>query len=145
MGLDLMKPATREVLAGNTLVQVTSHLSRGLAPSNQFSSTRPSDCSKTQNLSSLCSSNPSMAYSTSVSSVHFSSVTQLCLTLCDPMDCSTRGFPLLHQLLELAQIHVHQVSYAIQPSHPLSSPSLLPPIPRDCNFKSVTLVTLCAL
>ena len=70
--------------------------------------------------------NTLMAYSTSVSSVHFSSVTQLCLTLCDPMDCSTPGFPLLHQLLELAQIHVHQVSYAIQPSHPLSSPSLLP-------------------
>ena len=53
----------------------------------------------------------------------FSSVTQLCLTLCDPMDYSTTGFPVHHQLLELAQIHVHQVSDAIQPSHPLSSPS----------------------
>ena len=53
----------------------------------------------------------------------FSSVTQLYLTLCDPMDYSTTGFPVHHQLLELAQIHVHQVSDAIQPSHPLSSPS----------------------
>ena len=53
----------------------------------------------------------------------FSSVTQLCLTLCDPMDCSTPGFPVHHQLLELAQTHVHWVGDAIQPSHPLSSPS----------------------
>ena len=55
----------------------------------------------------------------------FSSVTQSCLTLCDPMDCSTLGFLVHHQLLELAQTHVHRVSDAIQPSHPLSS--LSPP------------------
>ena len=42
----------------------------------------------------------------------------------DPMDCSTRGFPVHHQVLERTQIHVHLVSDAIQPSHPLSSPSL---------------------
>ena len=53
----------------------------------------------------------------------FSSVTQSCLTLCDPMDCSTPGFPVHHQLQELAQTHVHQVGEAIQPSQPLSSPS----------------------
>ena len=59
-----------------------------------------------------------------VSSVQFSSVTQLCLTLCGPMDCSTAGFPVHHQLPELAQTHVHQVSDAIlQPSHPLLSRS----------------------
>src|SRR5574337_1301174 len=57
------------------------------------------------------------------------SVTQSCLTLCDPMNRSTPGLPVHHQLLEFTQIHVHQVSDAIQPSHPLSSPSLLPPIP----------------
>ena len=51
------------------------------------------------------------------------SVAQLCPTLCDPMDCRTPGFPVLHHLLELAQTHVHPVSDAIQPSHPLSSPS----------------------
>ena len=53
----------------------------------------------------------------------FSSVTQLCPTLCDPMDCSTPGFPIHHQLRDLAQTHVHQVDDAIQPSHPLSFPS----------------------
>ena len=52
----------------------------------------------------------------------FSSVAQLCLTLFDPMDCSRPGFPVRHQLLELAQTHVHLVDGAIQPSHPLSSP-----------------------
>ena len=52
-----------------------------------------------------------------------SSVTQLCLTLCDPMDCSTSGFPVHHQILELANTHVHWDGNAIQPSHPLSSPS----------------------
>ena len=52
-----------------------------------------------------------------------SSVTQLCPTLCNPMDCNTPGFLVHHQLLELAQTHVHQVGDAIQPSHPLSSSS----------------------
>ena len=51
------------------------------------------------------------------------SVSQSCPTLCDPMDCSTPGLPVLRHLLELAQTHVHWVSGAIQPSHPLSSPS----------------------
>ena len=55
--------------------------------------------------------------------LQFSSVTQLCLTLCNPMDCSTPGFPIHHQLPELTQTHVHRVSDAIQPSHPLLSPS----------------------
>ena len=53
-----------------------------------------------------------------------SSVTQSCPTLCDPMDCSTPGLPVHHQLLELAQTHVHRVGDAIQPSHPLLSPLL---------------------
>ena len=57
-------------------------------------------------------------------SVKFSSVAQLCPTLCDPMNHSTPGLPVHHQLLELTQTHVHQVGDAIQPSHPLSSPSL---------------------
>ena len=52
--------------------------------------------------------------------VQFRSVTQSCLTLCDLMDCSVPGFPVHHQLLELAQTHVHRVSDAIQPSNPLS-------------------------
>ena len=53
----------------------------------------------------------------------FSSVAQLCLTLCDPMDCSIPGLPVHHQLLELAQTHVHRVGDALPPSHPLLSPS----------------------
>ena len=53
----------------------------------------------------------------------FSSVTQLCPTLCDPMDCSMPGLPVHHQLPALAQTHVHRVGDAIQPSHPLLSPS----------------------
>ena len=55
----------------------------------------------------------------------FRLVTQSCLTLCDPVDQSTPGLPVHHQLLELAQTHVHQVGNAIQSSHPLSSPSPL--------------------
>ena len=57
-----------------------------------------------------------------------SSVTQSCLTLCDPMDCSIAGLPVYHQLPEPAQIHVHWVRDAIQPSHPLSPLLLLPSI-----------------
>ena len=51
--------------------------------------------------------------------VQFSSVAQSCLTLCDPMECSTPGFPVHHELPQLDYTHVHQVSDAIQPSHPL--------------------------
>ena len=56
-------------------------------------------------------------------SVQFGSVAQSCPTLCDPMDCSAPGFPVHHQLPELAQTHVHQVSDGIKPSHSLSPPS----------------------
>ena len=62
------------------------------------------------------------------------SVTQLFLTLCDPMDCNTPGLPVFHCLPELAQTHVHQVGDDIQPSHPLSSPS--PPV---FNFPSIRI------
>ena len=64
------------------------------------------------------------------------SVAQSYLTLCDPMDCSMPGFPVYYQLLELAQIHVHQVSDDIQPSHPLSPLLLLPPIPPSIRVFS---------
>ena len=56
------------------------------------------------------------------------SVAQACPTLCNPMDCSTPGFPVLHHLPELAQAHVHWVSDGIQPSHLLLPTSLLPSI-----------------
>ena len=64
-------------------------------------------------------------------SVQFSSVAQLCPALCDPMNCSTPGLPIHHQLPEFTQTHVHQVGDAIQPSHPLSSPSPLAPNPSQ--------------
>ena len=61
----------------------------------------------------------------------FSSVAQLCPTLCDPMNRSMPGLPVHHQLPEFTQTHVHRVSDAIQPSHPLSSPSPLAPNPSQ--------------
>ena len=75
----------------------------------------------------------------SVSSVQFNSVTQSCPTLCDPMNPSTPGLPVHHQLPEFTQTHAHRVSDAIQPSHPLSSPSPLAPNPSQhhCLFQGV--------
>ena len=57
--------------------------------------------------------------------IHFSSVTQLCPTICNPMDCSMPGFPVHHQLLALTQAPVHRISDVLRSSHPLSSPSPL--------------------
>ena len=70
-----------------------------------------------------------------LSLVQFSSVTQSCLTLCHPMNHSMPGLPVHHQLPELTQTHVHRVSDAIQPSHPLSSPS--PPAPNPSQHQSL--------
>ena len=68
-------------------------------------------------------------------SVQFSSVAQSCPTFCDPMNYSTPGLPVHHQLPEFTQTHVHRVSDAIQPSHPLSSPS--PPAPNPSQHQSL--------
>ena len=76
------------------------------------------------------------AKNTVLESVQFSSVAQSCPTLCDPMDCSTPGFPVHHQLPELTQTHVHWVCDAVQPSYPLSSFLLLPPIPPSIRVFS---------
>ena len=70
-----------------------------------------------------------------VNSVQFSSVAQLCPTLCNPMNCSTPGLPVHHQLPDFTQTHVHWVSDAIKPSHPLSSPS--PPAPNPSQHQSL--------
>ena len=68
---------------------------------------------------------------------HISSVTHSCPTLCNPMDCSTPGLPVHHQLPEFTQTHVRQVSDAIQPSHPLlsSSPPTLKSFPASGSFQ----------
>ena len=67
--------------------------------------------------------------------VQFSSVAQSCPTLGDPMNHSTPGLPVHHQLPEFTQTHIHRVSDAIQPSHPLSSPS--PPAPNPSQHQSL--------
>ena len=77
----------------------------------------------------------SLAILASFSSVWFSSVTQSCPTLCDPMKRSMPGLPVHHQLPEFTQTHVHQVGDAIQPSHPLSSP--FPPTLNPSQHKSL--------
>ena len=74
-------------------------------------------------------------HSTSLYMDQFSSVAQSCPTLCDPMNRSTPGVPVHHQLPEFTQTHVHRVSDAIQPSHPLSSPS--PPAPSPSQHQSL--------
>ena len=72
--------------------------------------------------------------------IQFSSVAQLCPSLCDPMDCSTPGLPVHHQLQESTETHVHRVSDAIQPSHPLSYPS--PPAPNPSQHQELRLTFL---
>ena len=67
-------------------------------------------------------------------SVQFSSVAQLCPTLCDPMNHSMPGLPVHHQLPEFTQTHIHRVGDAIQLSHPLSSP--FPPAPNPSQHQS---------
>ena len=83
-----------------------------------------SNCSDDSN-STVCD------YATQVASVQFSSVTQSCLILCNPTNRSTPGLPVYHQLPEFTQTHAHRVGDTIQPSHPLSSPSLPAPNPSQ--------------
>ena len=83
-----------------------------------------------------------MAAVTICSDFQFSSVAQACPTLCDPMNCSTPGFPVHHQLPEFTQTHVHWVGNDIQPSHPLSSPS--PPAPNPSQYQSFPMSQLFA-
>ena len=75
------------------------------------------------------------AYILQVKTGTFSSVAQSCPTLCDPMNHSTPGLPVHHQLLEFTQTHIHQVSDATQPSHPLLSPS--PPAPNPSQHQGL--------
>ena len=76
----------------------------------------------------------------SINTIQFSSVTQLCPTICETMDCSMPGFPVHHQLPELTQTHVHRVGDAIKPSHPLSSLLLLPSILPNIRVFSIESV-----
>ena len=76
-----------------------------------------------------------LSVSVQFSSVQYSSVSQPCPTLCNPVNCSMPGLPVHHQLPESTQTHVHRVGDAIQPSHPLSSPS--PPAPNPSQHQSL--------
>ena len=92
---------------------------------------------------SLPSKPPGKPY---ICSVQFSSVAQSYPPLCDPKNYSMPGLPVHHQLLEFTQTHVHRVGDAIQPSHPLSSLLLLPPIPpsiRIFSNESTLCIRLC--
>ena len=83
----------------------------------------------------VISTPPDLHKSARILSVQFSSVAQWCPTLCNPMNRSTPGLPVHHQLPEFTQTQVHWVSDAIQPSHPLSSPS--PPAPNPSQHQSL--------
>ena len=100
------------------------------------------ECSSTPQFKGISSSVLSLLYGPTLTSIHdywknhqFSSVTQSCLTLCGPMNCSTPGFPVHHQLPEFTQTHVHRGSDATQPSHPLSSP--FPPAPSPSQHQGL--------
>ena len=75
--------------------------------------------------------------------VQFSSVTQSCPTLCNPMNRSTPGLPVHHQVPEFTQTHVYQVGDAMQPSHPLSSPS--PPAPNPSQHQGLFLLLITSI
>ena len=92
------------------------------------SQTRLKQLSSTSSSSDACDYNFLVSYP-DISSVQFSH--SVVSDFCDPMNCSTPGLPVHHQLLEFTQTHVHRVSDAIQPSHPLSSPSSPAPNPSQ--------------
>ena len=106
----------------NTSLNVQSAFSKSLPSSNYLKTLAEQLADK------LSGIDPQRWFQNIISSVQFSSVTQSCPTLCDPMNRSAPSLPVHHQLPEFTQTHVHRVSDAIQPSHPLSSPS--PPAPN---------------
>ena len=118
--LDVLLVNIIQFLAPRTL---ESHGNQGLSDSKERNPEEWSDLPKTSKLAFwfvLCVS--LRTWEQNIKCFQFSSEAQLCPTLCDPMNCSMPGLPVHHQLPELAQIHVHRVGDAIQPSHPLSSP-----------------------
>ena len=97
--------------------------------------TVPSGCKELGTTERLSMHAERKAFWKLLTEVQFSSVTESCPTLCNPMNCSTPGLPVHHQLPESTQTHVHRVSDAIQPSHPRSFPS--PPAPNPSQHQSL--------
>ena len=95
----------------------------GVSSKNQNSTTTQYSNSTLGYISKENENTNSKTYPHPNSLVPFSLVAQLCPTLCNPMHCNTPGFPVHHQLPRFTKTHIHQVGDAIQPSHPLSSPS----------------------
>ena len=116
-------------------VTLISHIS--LAERNHRATTTAREagtCKETHGFAELCGIDVTEMYDRP-QSVQFSSVAQSCPTLCNPMNHSTPGLPVHHQLPEFTQTHVHRVSDAIQPSHPLLSPS--PPSPNPSQHQGL--------
>ena len=106
-----------------------------IAGISSHTSPDPSRVSTRTNLHSCMWTSANQVPSLLFSSVQFSSVAQLCPTLCDSMNCSTPGLPVYHQLPEFIQTNVHRVGDAIKPSHSLSS--LSPPAPTPSQHQSL--------
>ena len=110
--------------------QSAKHIDEGTSASWEVLATDQDTHSCVFPLAQLCVSQGSFIFGTK-STYQIRSVAQSCPTVCDPMNHSTPGLPVHHQLPEFTQTHIHWVNDAIQPSHPLSSPSPLAPNPSQ--------------
>ena len=129
-------PSVHGILRARILEWVAISYSRGSSQprnptwvSSMQADSFPTELQGLMTILKLCSS------FTAFFCIQFSSVAQSCLTPCDPMNCSTLGLPVHHQLPEFTQTQVRPVSDVIQPSHPLSSPS--PPAPNPSQHQSL--------
>ena len=130
MGLKLQKKVSSSLLSGKNRIWITRIMEPEAKKKKKF-------CSGSGEVNNLptwksCSLHPLLP---SAGQFHSSSVAQLCPTLCSPMDHSTTGLPVHHQHPEFTQTHEHWVGDAIQPSHPLSSPS--PPAINLCQHQGL--------
>ena len=125
----------KEEINGNTIVDLQLIVATHRLATNSNLQLIPVDTSSTQRINRATEIlKVHMEHSLGLTtSVQFSSVAQLCPTLCNPMNRSTTGLPVHHQLLEFTQTHVHRVGDTIQPSHPLLSPS--PPAPNPSQHQ----------
>ena len=141
-------PLEKEMATRSSILALKPHGQRNLegyspCDSKEWDTTKHADTAhpaKTSQSTELCS----LFHSSFPLAVYFTdqirSVTQSCPTLCEPVNRSTPGLPVHHQLLEFTQTHVHRVNDATQPSHPLSSPS--PPAPNPSQHQSLPMSQL---